>query len=61
MSEQRKINSALISVFNKDGLAPIVEELKRLGVKSKKGRFGENMKVSLINDGPTTIWLDSKN
>ena len=32
MSEQRKINSALISVFNKDGLAPIVEELKRLGV-----------------------------
>ena len=38
-----------------------VEELKRLGVKSKKGRFGENMKVSLINDGPTTIWLDSKN
>ena len=38
-----------------------VEELKKLGVKSKKGRFGENMKVSLINDGPTTIWLDSKN
>ena len=32
MSEPRKINSALISVFNKDGLAPIVEELKRLCV-----------------------------
>lgn len=32
MSEPRKIKSALISVFNKDGLAPIVEELKRLGV-----------------------------
>jgi phosphoribosylaminoimidazolecarboxamide formyltransferase/IMP cyclohydrolase len=32
MSEPRKINSALISVFNKNGLAPIVEELKRLGV-----------------------------
>ena len=32
MSEPRKINSALISVFNKDGLALIVEELKRLGV-----------------------------
>ena len=32
MSEQRKINSALISVFNKEGLGPIVEELKRLGV-----------------------------
>lgn len=33
MSEPRKINSALISVFNKDGLSLIVEELKRLGVK----------------------------
>ena len=32
MSEPRKINSALISVFNKDGLALIIEELKRLGV-----------------------------
>ena len=32
MSQSRKISSALISVFNKDGLAPIVEELKRLGV-----------------------------
>ena len=32
MSHPRKISSALISVFNKTGLAPIVEELKRLGV-----------------------------
>lgn len=24
------------------------------------GRFGADMKVSLINDGPFTIWLDSK-
>jgi len=29
----KKIRSALISVFSKDGLAPIVEELHRLGVK----------------------------
>ena len=32
MSESRKIKSALISVFNKEGLEPIVAELKRLGV-----------------------------
>ncbi len=32
MSQYRKISSALISVFHKDGLAPIVEELTRLGV-----------------------------
>ena len=25
------------------------------------GRFGADMKVSLVNDGPVTIWLDSAN
>lgn len=25
------------------------------------GEFGANMQVQLINDGPVTIWLDSKN
>ena len=32
MSESRQIKSALISVFHKEGLEPIVTELKRLGV-----------------------------
>jgi len=32
MSQPRKLRSALISVFNKDGLAPIIQELIRLGV-----------------------------
>lgn len=32
MNGQKQIKSALISVFYKDGLEPIVEELKRLGV-----------------------------
>lgn len=32
MSETKKIKSALISVFHKDGLAPIVEKLSALGV-----------------------------
>lgn len=27
----------------------------------KTGKFGENMQVSLINDGPVTIIIDSKN
>ncbi|MDB4161711.1 D-aminoacyl-tRNA deacylase [Bacteroidia bacterium] len=27
----------------------------------KTGQFGAYMKVSLVNDGPVTIWLDSKN
>lgn len=32
-----------------------------LNKKIKTGVFGADMKVSLINDGPVTIWLDSKN
>ena len=36
----------------------IVEEL--LGKKVGKGIFGADMKVSLINDGPVTIVVDSK-
>lgn len=36
-----------------------VEEL--LGRKVPTGRFGADMQVSLVNDGPATIWMDSKN
>lgn len=38
-----------------------VEELKKAGVsKVETGEFGADMKVSLINDGPVTIILDSE-
>jgi D-tyrosyl-tRNA(Tyr) deacylase len=32
-----------------------------LGSRLKTGMFGADMKVSLINDGPVTIQMDSKN
>jgi len=32
-----------------------------LGKKVGTGEFGADMKVALINDGPVTIWIDSKN
>ncbi|MGC3977144.1 MAG: D-aminoacyl-tRNA deacylase [Paludibacteraceae bacterium] len=32
-----------------------------LGKNVKTGTFGADMKVALINDGPVTIWMDSKN
>ena len=32
-----------------------------LGIKIQTGEFGADMKVSLVNDGPVTIWIDSKN
>ena len=31
------------------------------GKKVATGEFGEMMEVELINDGPVTIWIDSKN
>ena len=33
------------------------EELKK-EVSVKTGIFGADMQISLINDGPTTIWLE---
>lgn len=35
------------------------EALAGLGVPVAWGRFGADMQVSLVNDGPVTIWLDS--
>ena len=37
-----------------------VEIIKNAGLKVKTGFFGQYMQLSLINDGPTTIILDSK-
>jgi D-tyrosyl-tRNA(Tyr) deacylase len=32
--------------------------LRELGVPVSTGRFGADMQVALVNDGPVTIWLD---
>ncbi len=37
-----------------------VQELKDLGISVKTGVFGADMAVSLLNDGPVTILLESK-
>lgn len=36
------------------------QELREQGIQVATGEFGADMKVSLINDGPVTIILDSK-
>lgn len=36
------------------------QELRLNNIKVETGEFGAEMKVSLINDGPVTIILDSK-
>jgi D-tyrosyl-tRNA(Tyr) deacylase len=33
--------------------------LRALGVPVEKGRFGADMSVALVNDGPVTIWLEA--
>ncbi|WP_339673033.1 D-aminoacyl-tRNA deacylase [uncultured Roseovarius sp.] len=33
-------------------------QIAGLGIATEKGRFGADMKVSLINDGPVTIWME---
>lgn len=37
----------------------LVEELRKLGAEVATGRFGAMMQVSLVNDGPFTISLDT--
>jgi D-tyrosyl-tRNA(Tyr) deacylase len=35
------------------------EALRGLGIEVATGRFGAEMAVELVNDGPFTIWLDT--
>lgn len=37
-----------------------VQEMENLGIKVKTGVFGADMAVSLCNDGPVTMLLESK-
>ena len=39
----------------------IIKECKKEIPRVGQGIFGADMKISLVNDGPVTIWIDSKN
>ena len=39
----------------------VTEVENKLGKKIQTGRFGADMKVELLNDGPVTIIIDTKN
>jgi len=39
----------------------IIQLQRSLGKTISTGEFGENMKINLINEGPVTILMDSKN
>jgi D-tyrosyl-tRNA(Tyr) deacylase len=38
----------------------LVEAVRAMGVLVQTGRFGADMKVSLVNDGPVTVLVDSR-
>ena len=37
-----------------------LEALRALGADPESGRFGAEMQVELLNDGPMTLWLESE-
>ncbi|RXG24751.1 D-aminoacyl-tRNA deacylase [Leeuwenhoekiella aequorea] len=57
---------SFINAAKPDIAIPLYEEFvnmlsQKLGKAVKTGEFGADMKVSLVNDGPVTITIDSKN
>jgi D-tyrosyl-tRNA(Tyr) deacylase len=55
---------SFIAAARPEAAEPLVEAyagtLEALGVRVARGRFGAHMDVSLVNDGPVTIIVDSE-
>ena len=66
MAETKKGNRpSYIRAARPEVAEPLYNEVvraleERLGRPIGTGRFGADMQVSLTNDGPVTIWIDSK-
>lgn len=45
--------------FSKKMYLEFIRRCRELGFKTEEGEFGADMKVSLVNDGPVTIMIDS--
>ena len=39
-------------------MADLAAALEERGVPVQQGRFGADMQVELVNDGPVTFWLE---
>ena len=46
--------------FAKDLYLKFIQEFKNFGIETQEGEFGADMKVELLNDGPVTIIIDTK-
>ena len=67
MASTRKGNRpSYIRAARPETAVPLYEDFCRelsalLGKPVQTGSFGADMQVELLNDGPVTIWMDSKN
>lgn len=67
MASTKKGNRpSYVRAANHELAIPLYEQFvllleEKLGKKIAKGVFGADMKVSLLNDGPVTVIIDSKN
>jgi D-tyrosyl-tRNA(Tyr) deacylase len=52
-------NAAAPAPVSEPVYAAVCAELERLGATVARGSFGANMQVSLVNDGPVTLILES--
>jgi D-tyrosyl-tRNA(Tyr) deacylase len=54
---------SFIGAASPDQAVPLLDAfcigLKACGIGTETGIFGAHMEVSLVNDGPVTIWLDT--
>jgi D-aminoacyl-tRNA deacylase len=52
-------NAAAPGAVSEPVYEAVCAELERLGAKVARGSFGANMQVSLVNDGPVTLVLET--
>jgi D-aminoacyl-tRNA deacylase len=52
-------NAAAPAAISEPVYEALCAELERLGATVARGRFGADMQVRLVNDGPVTLVLDS--
>jgi D-tyrosyl-tRNA(Tyr) deacylase len=54
---------SFVAAARPEQAVPLLDEfcrsLNSYGVETETGIFGAHMEVSLVNDGPVTIWLDT--
>ena len=51
-------NNAAPGVVAEPLVTAVAQELRDLGARVETGRFGADMKVALVNDGPVTIIIE---